>query len=124
MRHPYRAAAHSFAHAAALPNPTFWSPMPKQIAWHEVSARVLSVGIALEVPTADLDQVLADIVLAAAGRSFNSSSIVGFASRHGVSIDFLIRGDLRPLIAGGAVWSPRDVCIDRPASAQSWSLVR
>jgi hypothetical protein len=74
--------------------------MPKQIAWHEVSARVLSVGIALEVPTADLDQTLADIALAAAGRSFNSSSIVGFASRHGVSIDFLIRGDLRPLIAG------------------------
>ena len=100
MRHPYRAAAHSFAHAAALPNPTFWSPMPKQIAWHEVSARVLSVGIALEVPTADLDEVLADIALVAAGRSFNSSSIVGFASRHGVSIDFLIRGDLRPLIAG------------------------
>ena len=106
MRHPYRAAAHSFAHAAALPNPTFWSPMPKQIAWHEVSARVLSVGIALEVPTADLDQVLADIALAAAGRSFNSSSIVGFASRHGVSIDFLIRGDLRPLIAGCVLVAP------------------
>ena len=99
MHHPYRAAAHAFAHAAALPNPTFRSPMPKRIAWHEVSARVLSIGMALEVPTAELDEVLAGIALAAAGRSYNSS-IVGFAGRHGVSIDFLIGGDLLPLIAG------------------------
>ena len=66
MRHPYRAAAHAFAYAAALPNPTFRPPIPKRIAWHEVSARVLSVGIALEVPTADLDEVLADTALACA----------------------------------------------------------
>jgi hypothetical protein len=99
MRYVYRAAAHAFTYAAALPNPTFGSPMPKQIAWHEVSARVLSIGMALEVPTAELDEVLADIALAAAGRS-DGSQVVDFAGRHGASIDFLIAGDLLPLIAG------------------------
>ena len=72
MRHPYRAAAHAFAYTAVLPNPTFRSPMPKRAAWHEVSARVLSVGMALEMPTAELDEVLAGISLAAAGRSYGS----------------------------------------------------
>jgi len=99
MRYVYRAAAQAFTYAAALPNPTFRSPMPKQIAWHEVSARVLSIGMALEVPTAELDEVLADIALAAAGRS-DGSQVVDFAGRHGASIDFLIAGDLLPLIAG------------------------
>ena len=99
MRYVYRAAAHAFTYAAALPNPTFGSPMQKQIAWHEVSARVLSIGMALEVPTAELDEVLADIALAAAGRS-DGSQVVDFAGRHGASIDFLIAGDLLPLIAG------------------------
>ena len=99
MHHPYRAAAHTFAYAAALPNPAFRSPMPRRIAWHEVSARVLALGQTLNLPPAELDEVLADIALAAAGRSYRSS-IVGLAGRHGVSIDFLICGDRLPLIAG------------------------
>ena len=96
MRYVYRAAAHAFTYAAALPNPTFRSPMPKQIAWHEVSARVLSIGMALEVPTAELHEVLADIALAAAGRS-DGSQVVDFAGRHGASIDFLIAGRAQPI---------------------------
>ena len=99
MYHPYRAAAHAFDYASALPNPAFRSPTPKRIPWHEVSARVLSIGMALEVPTAELDEVLAGIALAEAGRS-HGSPVVDFAGRHGVSIDFLIGGDLLLLIAG------------------------
>jgi len=39
------------------------------------------------------------VALAAVGRS-HGSPVVDFAGRHGVSIDFLIGGDLLPLIAG------------------------
>ena len=72
--------------------------MPKRIAWHEVK-RAHSIGMALEVPTAELDEVMAGIALAAAGRS-HGIPVVDFAGRHGVSIDFLMGDDLLPLIAG------------------------
>ena len=55
--------------------------------------------MALEVPTAELDAVLAGFALAEAGRS-HGSPVVDFTDRHGVSIDFLIGGDLLPLIVG------------------------
>jgi hypothetical protein len=57
--------------------------------------RVLSIGTALEVPAAELDEVLAGVVLAEASRSYGSP-VVDFAGRHGVRSTFLIGGDLLP----------------------------
>jgi hypothetical protein len=64
--------------------------MPKRMAGHEVK-RAHSIGMALEVPTAELDEVLAGMALAEARRSYGSP-LVDFAGRHGVWIDFFISG--------------------------------